>query len=73
MKRKHLKSAFINQKIRGSNNRQTRDLQSFGNVQTSKITGANINGNNISINELPCEILLLLIKIIQRLIDERKH
>jgi len=76
MKKKHFKRAFMNQKIKGKNNVQTRDLkqseQSLGNVTESKVTGANINGNNISINELPCEILLLLIKIIQQLINERK-
>ena len=77
MKRKHLKRAFISQNIKGKNNVQTRDLkqskQSFGNVTESKVTGANIYGNNNSINELPCEILLLLLKIILQLLNERKQ
>jgi len=45
--------------------------QGIGNIDKSKVVGANINGSNISINELPYELLILLVKIIQQLINER--
>jgi len=56
----------VHQRIKGKHNLQS--YQKLGNVVKSQMN----NCNNISINELPCEILLLLLKIIQQLLNERK-
>ena len=65
----------LQQGIKGKDNVQ--NFQGVENIVKSYLNG--INGNNISgnnnvliINELPCEILLLLIQLIQQLLNERK-
>jgi len=67
------KKSALNQDIEGDNNIQNgRDLLKIG--HTTKGDNSPITGNiSVIVNELPCEILLLLLKIIQQLLDERKR
>jgi hypothetical protein len=63
------------QRIQGRNNAQVGGdeiEQAIGDITRSRVTGANISGSDISINELPCELLLALVRIIERLLNERK-
>ena len=48
------------------------DYQSAHDNSNSTITGSNINGTNISVNELPCKIILLLSEIILCLIKDAR-
>ena len=49
---------------------EIQNCQDIDNVNGCGIVGNNIHGNNISINQLPCEIILLLLKIIIKLLDK---
>ena len=64
------------QSIKGKENLQAHNIdeseQGIGNVTDSHVVGANINGSNISINELPSEIIIMLLRIIISLLPDDK-
>jgi hypothetical protein len=48
-------------------------LKGSDNLQAHRVDSQDISGSNISVNQLPCEIIIMLIRVIDRLLDSRKE